>query len=64
MSIILQTEKANKPEEVLDLVNANDEVVGTVIREEANTNPKMTHREVAVILVDDQNRILLQKKSL
>ena len=63
MSIILQTEKANKPEEVLDLVNANDEVVGTVIREEANTNPKMTHREVAVILVDDQNRILLQKRS-
>ena len=58
-----QTEKANKPAELLDLVDANDKVIGEVIREEANTSPSNTHREVAVILVDSQNKILLQKRS-
>ncbi|MBU0975145.1 NUDIX domain-containing protein [Patescibacteria group bacterium] len=58
-----QEEKANQPGEILDLVNGNDEIIGEVIRKDANSNPKLTHREIAVIIVDDKNRILLQKRS-
>lgn len=58
-----QEEKANKPEEILDLVNEDDQIIGEVIRKNANSNPKLIHREIAVIVVDDKNRILLQKRS-
>lgn len=56
-------EIANKPGEILDLVNENDEIIGEVVRKDANSNPKLIHREVAVIIVDSQNRVLLQKRS-
>ncbi len=55
--------KANAPLEILDLVNQNDEIIGEVVREDANSNPKLFHREVAIVLVDNQSRILLQKRS-
>ncbi|MDH5533533.1 MAG: NUDIX domain-containing protein [Candidatus Pacebacteria bacterium] len=54
---------ANKPEEILDLVDQNDEIIGEVIRKDANNNPKLTHREVGVIIIDQNNKILLQKRS-
>lgn len=59
MQNILQTN-----EEVLDLVNEKDEVIGVVKKSEANTNPKLIHREIGVILFDENNRVLLQKRSL
>ena len=54
---------ANKPEEILDLVNKKDEIVGEVVRKIANSDPKFTHREVGVIIIDNENKILLQKRS-
>jgi len=63
MNTAKQIEKANKPEELLDLVDKNDQVVGTVVRSDANKNPKLIHREVAVILIDSQDRVMLQKRS-
>ena len=55
--------KANAPEEILDLVDENDTVIGTVKREIANTDPKLTHREVAVLLFDDNKNVVIQKRS-
>jgi len=54
---------ANKPEELLDLVNQDDVIIGEVIRKDANSNPSLTHREVGIIIIDQDNRILLQKRS-
>jgi len=56
-------DKTNTPEEILDLVNENDEVIGEVKKKEANSNPNLWHREVCVLVYDDQNRILLQQRS-
>jgi isopentenyldiphosphate isomerase len=54
---------ANKPEEILDLVDKNDKIIGEVIRKEANSDPELTHREVGVIIIDNNNKVLLQKRS-
>jgi len=50
-------------DELLDLVNNKDEVIGEVWISEANTNPKLIHREVAIIVYDTKNRVLFQKRS-
>ena len=52
----------NKPEEILDIVDINDNVIGEAPISEANTNPNIIHREVAIIIYDDKNRLLLQKR--
>ena len=50
-------------DELLDLVNEKDEVIGEVWKSEANSNPKLIHREILVYVFDDQNRMLLQQRS-
>lgn len=57
-------DKTNSPDELLDLVDENDTVIGTVLKSEANQNPKLIHREVGGILYDNKNRVLLQQRSL
>lgn len=56
-------DKTNTPDELLDLVDENDRVIGTVIKGEANQNPKLIHREIAIIIYDGDNKILIQKRS-
>lgn len=53
----------NKDEEVVDLVNEKDEVIGEVLKVNANRDPSLWHREIAVILFDSDNRILFQQRS-
>ena len=59
-------QKANSIGEVLDLVDENDVVIGTVNRQKANKDPKLIHREVAVILisklVDEKTKRSTKKK--
>jgi len=56
--------KANNPEELLDLVDENDNIIGEVIRHEANSDPSLIHREIGVIVVNKENKILLEKRSM
>lgn len=56
-------EKANSPKELLDLVDSNDQVIGTVNREIANKDPKLTHREISVLLFDENKNFVIQKRS-
>ncbi len=50
-------------DEVLDLVNENDEIIGEVLKSKANADPKLLHREVGVFLHDKNGRVLLQQRS-
>jgi isopentenyl-diphosphate delta-isomerase type 1 len=50
-------------DELLDLVNERDEVIGEVWKSEANSNPKLIHREIAILIQDKKNRLLLQQRS-
>ncbi|MBI5332112.1 MAG: NUDIX domain-containing protein [Candidatus Aenigmarchaeota archaeon] len=51
-------------EEYFDVVDENDKVIGMASRNECHSNPKLIHRGVFVILVDEKNRILLSKRSM
>ncbi len=57
-------DKTNTPDEVLDLVDENDNIIGEVTKKEANSDPSLYHREIVVLLYDDKNRVLLQQRSL
>lgn len=52
----------NTNEENLDWVDEDDNVIGEISRSLANSNPKYIHREIAVIIYDDE-KILFQLRS-
>lgn len=56
-------DKVKIDDELLDLVDENDNVVGEVLKSEAHKNPRLIHRVIGGILFDDNNRVLLQKRS-
>lgn len=58
-----KVDKTNTPHEVIDLVNENDEVIGEVTKGEANSNPSLIHREIAILLFNNEKKILLQQRS-
>ena len=51
-------------DELLDLVDENDNIIGEIWKSKANTDPNVIHREVALLIYDDQNRVLIQKRSM
>jgi isopentenyldiphosphate isomerase len=51
-------------DELLDLVNENDEVIGEVWKSETVGNPKLIFREVGILIYDDKRRLLLQRRSV
>lgn len=51
-------------DELLDLVNEKDEVIGETWKSKANADPKLIHREAAVIIYNKDGRILFQKRGL
>jgi isopentenyldiphosphate isomerase len=50
-------------EEILDWVDVEDQIIGSIERNVANSDPKYTHREVGVLIVDPDNRVLAQKRA-
>lgn len=50
-------------DELLDLVNENNEIIGEVWKSKANNDPKLIHREILVYLFDKENRLLMQQRS-
>ncbi|MFZ2152701.1 MAG: NUDIX domain-containing protein [Microgenomates group bacterium] len=51
-------------DELLDLVNEKDEVIGEVWRSEATGNKNIIIREIAILIFDKKKNILLQQRSL
>jgi isopentenyl-diphosphate Delta-isomerase len=56
-------DKANTPNEIVDVVDENDSVIGQASKGEVNSNPKLIHREVAVLIYDGSRRVLMQQRS-
>ena len=50
-------------EEIVELVDEDDQVIGTVPVKVANLDPTKIHREVAIMVADSRGRLLLQKRS-
>lgn len=51
-------------DELLDLVNEKDEMIGTVWKSEAHRDPSKIHREIAIAVFNDLGETLLQRRSL
>lgn len=51
-------------DELLDLVDEEDNVIGTVWKSEAHGNPGMIHREIAVGVFNDLGEVLIQQRSM
>lgn len=58
----LQT-SMDDPNELFDLVDLDDRVIGQVRRGEAHRNPALIHRSVQVLVFSHDGRVLLQKRS-
>lgn len=56
-------EPRDNPDELFDLVDADDRVTGTVRRRDAHTNPSLIHRSVQVLVFSTDGKVLLQRRS-
>lgn len=53
----------NFPHEHLEIVDVNDEVIGSASRSIVHRSPLLIHREVDILIYDNQNRLLFQQRS-
>ena len=56
--------KIIKNDELLDLVNEKDVVIGTVLKSEAHKDPTKILRQVDLVIFNDKGEVLLQQRSL
>jgi isopentenyldiphosphate isomerase len=56
-------ETTDDPDEVFDLVDLEDRVIGTVRRGDAHRNPALVHRSVQILVFASDGRVLLQRRS-
>lgn len=54
---------AQRDDEIFDVVDANDHVIGQATRKEVHTR-KLWHRAVHAVALDSRGRVFLQKRSL
>jgi isopentenyl-diphosphate delta-isomerase type 1 len=50
-------------DELFDIVDENDNIIGRATRRQVHKNKKLIHRSVGVAVFDDGGRIFLQKRS-
>lgn len=53
----------DNPDELFDLVDVRDTVIGTVRRGDAHRDPSLIHRSVQILVMDGAGRVLLQLRS-
>ncbi len=53
----------DNPDELFDLVDEQDQVIGQTRRGDAHRNPALLHRSVQVMVFDGAGRALLQRRS-
>jgi isopentenyldiphosphate isomerase len=53
----------DNPDELFDLIDESDTVIGVVRRGDAHRDPALIHRSVQILVVDRAGRILLQLRS-
>lgn len=57
------TPSGDNPDEIFDLIDANDHVIGRVRRGDAHRDPSLLHRSVQVLIFSSDDRLLLQHRS-
>ncbi len=55
-------DKTNTPDELVDVVNGKDQVIGQATKGQVNSNPALIHREIAILLYSG-DKVLIQQRS-
>ncbi len=63
MASEMRQASTDNPDELFDLVDGADRVIGQVRRGEAHRDPRLLHRSVQVLVFDSRSRLLLQRRS-
>ena len=63
MTVSSNQVSADNPDELFDLIDAGDRVIGRVRRGDAHRDPRLLHRSVQVLVFDARGRLLLQRRS-
>ena len=50
-------------DELIDQVDENDEIIGSIFKSQAHQNPSLIHREVAIVVFNKKGEVLLQQKN-
>ncbi|MDB9822920.1 NUDIX domain-containing protein [Deltaproteobacteria bacterium] len=50
-------------QESFDIVDIDDNVIGQATRKECNSDPRLIHRAVFILIFNDRNQVLWQKRS-
>jgi isopentenyl-diphosphate delta-isomerase len=58
-----RADRANNPDEILDLVDDHDRVIGTVRKRDTDGDPNLIHREVAILVHRRPGELLWQLRS-
>lgn len=56
-------DKTNSLEEILDVVNEQDEIIGQAPRKVVHSEPLLLHREALIVVCGDDNKLLFQQRS-
>lgn len=56
-------DKTNTPEEIVDIVNEKDQIIGKDKKAIVNSNPNLIHREIVIFLYDKNDNLLFQQRS-
>lgn len=62
--IRLESKTTDPQDEIFDVVDENDEIVGEATRGEVHSNRNLIHRVVHIWIINDKGEILLQQRSL
>ena len=60
----MPSDLTDNQDELFDIVNGNDEVIGQASRGEVHNNPKLIHRSIGIIIYSTDKRIFLQQRSM
>lgn len=50
-------------DELIDQVDKNDNIIGTVLKSKAHKDIKILHREAGMVVFNDKNEVLLQQRA-
>lgn len=60
----MPTKTTDNINELFDIVDENDQVIGQATRADVHRNPKLIHRSVAVAVFNKKRELFLQKRSV
>lgn len=63
LEIIMEKQSKDNPDEIFDVVDENDRVIGRAPRAQCHRNPNLIHRSIHVLVFNKKHELFLQKRA-